>query len=307
MANQGTPDVLFEIRNSFFIGNYQYCINEAQKLKRMQHSQLNDPVLQLEKDIFMYRAYIAQHKYGVVINDISSSSDPELQHVKMLAVYLSGDTDKKKDVVSSLEKKIQNINPEDKILPLMAGFIYFLEEDYDSTLRILHKCDSLECRALTIQTYLKIHRIDLAQKELNAMKEVDEDCTLTQLAQAWVNLSKNGEKLQDAYYTFQEMTDKYASTPLLLNGQAAALCAMAKYEDAESLLQEALDKDPNCPETLVNMIVVSQHLGKTNEVSNRYLSQLKDSCKDHPFVKDYSAKEQEFDRLSKIYAPVSSN
>ncbi|GFR02217.1 coatomer subunit epsilon [Trichonephila clavata] len=307
MANQSTPDLLFEIRNSFFIGNYQYCINEAQKLKHLRHYEFNDPNVTLEKDVFMYRAYIAQHKYGVVINDITSSSEPELQHVKMLAVYLSGNPDKKKDVVVSLESKLQNVNPDDKILPLIAGLIYYLEENHDSTLRLLHKSDNLECRALTIQTYLKISRIDLAQKELNAMKEIDEDCTLTQLAQAWVNLNKSGDKLQDAYYTFQEMVDKYANTPMLLNGEAAALCAMGKYEEAESLLQEALDKDPNCPETLINMIVVSQHLGKTNEVSTRYLSQLKDSYKDHPFVKDYSSKEQEFDRLVKAYAPVVSS
>ncbi|GFS42467.1 coatomer subunit epsilon [Trichonephila inaurata madagascariensis] len=122
MANQSTPDLLFEIRNSFFIGNYQYCINEAQKLK------FNDPNVTLEKDVFMYRAYIAQHKYGVVINDITSSSEPELQHIKMLAVYLSGNPDKKKDVVVSLENKLQNVNPDDKILPLIAGLIYYLEE-----------------------------------------------------------------------------------------------------------------------------------------------------------------------------------
>ncbi|XP_042903284.1 coatomer subunit epsilon isoform X3 [Parasteatoda tepidariorum] len=252
----------------------------------------------------MYRAYIAQHKYGVVINDIMPSSQQELQCIQLLASYMSGDADKKKSVVDKLEKKLQSINPEDKFLPLVGGLVYYLEENYDAVLRLLHKSDNLECCALAIQTYLKINRVDLAIKELNSMKEIDEDCTLTQLCQAWVYLTKNGEKVQDAYYIFQELSDKYSSSPMLLNGQAAALIALGKYDEAEPLLQEALDKDSNCPETLINMIVLTQHIGKNTEVSVRYLNQLKDSHALHPYIKDYKTKEQEFDRLVKAYAPA---
>ncbi|XP_054709932.1 coatomer subunit epsilon-like [Uloborus diversus] len=297
MAAPTNADVMFEIKNSFYIGNYQYCINEAQKTK------FATPAQQLEKDIFMYRAYIAQRKYGVVVNDITPSSSSELQYLRMLAVYCSGDADKKQETIASLEKKLQNLDPDDRLLQLIAGLIYYLEENYDAVLRLLHKSNHLECCALAIQTFLKINRVDLALKELNYMKEIDEDSTLTQLSQAWVILCKNGEKVQDAYYIFQELSDKYSSTPMLLNGQAAALLALGKYDEAEPLLQEALDKDPNCPETLINMIVLSQHLGKNTEVSVRYLNQLKDSNMDHPFIKDYKTKEQEFDRLVKIYSP----
>lgn len=292
-------DVLFEIKNAYCIGNFQQCINEAQKAK------LNSPSQQLEKDVFMYRAYVAQRKYGVVINEIRSSSPPELQSVRTLALYLAGDADKKFDIVNNLEEKLKAVGDADgNTVLLMGALIYYHEQNYDAVLRLLQKSDHLECCALMLQTYLKINRADLAKKELKKMKSLDEDCTITQLCQAWLNLYKGGEKLQEAYYIFQELGDKYSSTPLLLNGQAASLLAMAKHEEAEPLLQEALDKDPNCPETLINMIVLSQHLGKPLEVCSRYLNQLKDTHNDHPFVQEYRSKEQEFERLVKQYAPA---
>lgn len=77
---------------------------------------------------------------------------------------------------------------------------------------------------------------------------------------------QGGEKLQDAYYIFQELSDKYGPTATLLNGLSACLICTERIEEAEPLLHEALEKDPNNANTLINLIVISQLLNKPEEV-----------------------------------------
>ena len=80
-------DELFDLKNSFYLGNFAHTINEANKLKLAGDSAT-------ERDVFLYRAMIAQKQFSVLNAEIKSSSPPQLVAIKSYASYLaSGDAD----------------------------------------------------------------------------------------------------------------------------------------------------------------------------------------------------------------------
>ena len=48
--------------------------------------------LKTDRDVIMYRAYMAQKKYSVIMSEVTSSSAPELQAIRMVADYLSNES-----------------------------------------------------------------------------------------------------------------------------------------------------------------------------------------------------------------------
>lgn len=58
----------------------------------------------------------------------------------------------------------------------------------------------------------------------------------------FLTCTQGSEKIQEAYYIFQDLADKYVSTPLLLNGMACAQMLMENFEEAEGFLNESLSK-----------------------------------------------------------------
>ncbi|XWS17981.1 hypothetical protein CRYUN_Cryun32bG0003100 [Craigia yunnanensis] len=232
-------------------------------------------------------------KSQLVINEIDDSAATPLQAVKLLALYLSNPHDKESTISSLKEWLADPAIGNNAILRLIAGIVFMHEEDYNEALKHTNAGGTMELHALNVQIFIKMHRSDYAERQLRVMQQIDEDHTLTQLANAWLNLAMGGSKIQEAYLIFQDFSEKYTMTGLILNGKAVCCMHMGNFDEAETLLLEALNKDAKDPETLANLVVCSLHLGKS---SSRYLSQLKLTHPEHILVKRASSAEDSFER-----------
>ncbi|XP_063829836.1 coatomer subunit epsilon [Ostrinia nubilalis] len=294
---QQDVDELFDVKNAFYVGNYQQAINEALSING------STPLIALQKDAFLYRSYIAQGNHRIVLQELKSA-DPMLQPLKSLVDYLSPGANKPVIVADIDARVAKGTELANEIFLLVAATIYYHEENYEAALKILHGAESLELRAFTLQCLLAMNRPDLAKKQLKLLQDIEDDGTLTQLAQAWLNLAQGGPGVQDAHYSVMELAERLGALgagPAAVGAAAAASRGM--WEEAEQLVVEAQARAPQQPDLLLAQAVAAAHAGKPAEVSSRYLAQLLDSHPDHPFTKEYNAKSNEFKRLAAQYQP----
>jgi len=187
-------------------------------------------------------------------------------------------------------------------LQLIASIIYFQEGNYEDAMRAVYQSSNLEGLAMLVQIYLKINRLDQAEKELRAMQKLDDDATITLLAAAWVNLAAGGERTNEAFLTYTDLIEKYGATSLLLNGLAVCNMHLRKFSDAEKNLLQSLEKDSSNPDTIANLIACYEQQSKAPEVISRQLTQLKLAAPKHPWLVQYQRAEDDFDRISQTFS-----
>mmetsp|Transcript_18531 Transcript_18531/g.27107 ORF Transcript_18531/g.27107 Transcript_18531/m.27107 type:complete len:295 (+) Transcript_18531:123-1007(+) len=290
------PDELFTLRNNFYLGNFTQCVHEGGSLRVAAEA------LQTERDTLVVRSYLAMGNTESALAEvsmISSDSPAALQAVKLHA-ELAAYPEKKDQVLQSLKSLLgASSNASNPLVQIIAATIYQSTGDHRSALRTMRNFEGgLEAMAFGVQCYLAMNLVDKAYSLLKKMQSIDDDATLSQLANAWVFLAVGGTKYEESYYIFQELIDKYGETVPLLNGIAVALMHQGNYDQASPFLVTALSKNGGNPDTLVNMIVCAQHLSKPTEVINRYLRELRKHAPQNPWLLRYNAAVESFDRVA---------
>jgi coatomer protein complex subunit epsilon len=286
-------DVLFDARNNFHLGHYQAAISEATNARPATDA------ARAERDALVYRAYIEQGNPNIVLSEVKETSPPALRAIRLLAVYRAGDAAARAGAMGALNELIASPGAAaDPNLCIVAAGLFCAEKDFQSALKVNQHAASLEQHAALAHTYVCMHRLDLAEKQVALMQRADDDATLTQLAGAELLVAKGAAKAQDALYVYADLSEKYGPSPPLLNNLATCNMLLGKWDDAEANLQDALAKSATDPTTLANAVVCMQHLKKAPEVVGRYVTQLRTSAPLHPWVEAYDAHERGFDRAA---------
>lgn len=299
---------LFELRNYFYLGNYANALTEGETVH------LDDRAAQIERDVILRRIAMEQGKYGDVIGAIDADSSDTLpvhKALRHLCQYIDPATDfSATQLKSNIDTLCQSFPTpaemgKDHLFCAVAAACYVHANETDAALKTAHSCTgSLEPLSASVQALLAMDRADVAERdEIPAMKSIDEDNTLSQIAQAFVHLTTGAraadkEALQEALYIYQDLLERHGATDSILNGIAACHLAMGNPGQADKVLSEALTKNPSCVISLINSIATAPARNKPAQLVQRYFQQLVSVAPHSKWLNQYRQKESEFDQIA---------
>ena len=222
-----------------------------------------------------------------------------LKGIALKAQYEQATTE---DAQSSIVEQMKALASSDSSpnVQLYAAQLYLQHGMTKDALKCVHGGVNMEHRSMSLQIYLKLDRIDLAQDQLSELRGIYEDAVLTSIGSIHVSLAQGRSAASDALHVCNALSEQYGPSPLLLNLMACSHIMVESYDNAEQRLLECKREFPGSPnaDTLINLIVCSQYLGKDTA---EYLSELQEAFPAHPYCKAYERVIGAFERESMKY------
>ncbi|XXH03355.1 hypothetical protein Hte_009753 [Hypoxylon texense] len=280
---------LINIHNHFHQGQYQEVIDFDTSALSAEN--------ELPARILALRARIALGQAEDVVADVQGESEPELAAVGALAEYSLGKTDA---AVKTIEKLASSAG-DNQTVQVLGGTVLQAAGKSEEALALLSQhSGSLDAVALITQIHLQQNRTDLALKEVAAARRWAQDSLLVNLAESWVGLRLGGDKYQQAFYVFEELAQAPSTSSIAsLVSQAVCELHLGRVEEAQSALEQAIQKQPDYAEAIANFLVLTVIIGQDpTEIS----SSLKKAAPQHPFLVDLEEKSALFDKAAAKYS-----
>eukprot|EP00468_Gymnochlora_sp_CCMP2014_P007371 CAMPEP_0167757734 /NCGR_PEP_ID=MMETSP0110_2-20121227/10087_1 /TAXON_ID=629695 /ORGANISM="Gymnochlora sp., Strain CCMP2014" /LENGTH=250 /DNA_ID=CAMNT_0007643951 /DNA_START=174 /DNA_END=926 /DNA_ORIENTATION=- len=248
-------------------------------------------------------------KYDVLAKEIKRGDPTVLQVIQLHSTYKTASESNKSMILEKLNEIVEHGNmAQDQTFALVAAEMYLAAGEMKSALKMVYKGSTLDMMAMTVQILLSVNRLDLAEQHLRKMVEIDEDDTLTQLAQAWTNMAKGGSnKVSEALDIYQDLQEKFGSSILVLNSIAVCQITQQQYADALSSLGAARDlaRKMNIkisPDTYVNTLICLKHLRKSPSMIASILSDFKKNSPKDPWILKQQEMLASLEKSKKTYA-----
>ncbi|KAI1136179.1 coatomer epsilon subunit-domain-containing protein [Hypoxylon sp. FL0543] len=280
---------LINIHNHFHQGQYQEVID-------FDTSALS-PENALPARVLVLRARIALGQAEDVVADVQGESAPELVAIRALAEYTLGKTEA---AVKTIEELASSAG-DNQTVQVVGGTVLQAAGKSEEALALLSQhSGSLDAVALITQIHLQQNRTDLALKEVTAARRWAQDSILVNLAESWVGLRIGGEKYQQAFYVFEELAQAPSTSSIIsLVSQAVCELHLGRVEEAQSALEQAIQKQPDYTEAIANLLVLTVIIGKD---PSELTSSLKKAAPQHPFLVDLKEKSELFDKAAGKYS-----
>ncbi|UKZ62070.1 uncharacterized protein TrAtP1_003328 [Trichoderma atroviride] len=247
--------------------------------------------------VLKLRARIALGQAEDVVADVAGEAVPDLEAVGALAEYTLGKTDA---ALTTIEK-LASSAADNVTVQVVGGTVLQAAGKSEEALALLSQHQgSLDAVALIVQIHLQQNRTDLAVKEVTAARRWAQDSLLVNLAEAWVGVRVGGEKYQQAFYVYEELAQGSStfSVPSLI-AQAVCEIHLGRLEEAQSALQQAIEKDPKNAEGIANLLVLNSISGNSTD---ELLESLKQANPNHQLLLDLEEKSSLFDKAAAKYS-----
>ncbi|KAK1246752.1 hypothetical protein MKX08_000554 [Trichoderma sp. CBMAI-0020] len=247
--------------------------------------------------VLKLRARIALGQAEDVVADVAGEAVPDLEAVGALAEYTLGKTDA---ALTTIEK-LASSAADNVTVQVVGGTVLQAAGKSEEALALLSQHQgSLDAVALIVQIHLQQNRTDLALKEVTAARRWAQDSLLVNLAEAWVGVRVGGEKYQQAFYVYEELAQGSStfSVPSLI-AQAVCEIHLGRLEEAQSALQQAIEKDPKNAEGIANLVVLNSISGNNTD---ELVESLKQANPNHQLLLDLEEKSSLFDKAAAKYS-----